>query len=163
MSEDWVKDAAPGRRRKSKFFGRKSKPDGTNSKSGGTKSKLKPLNSFAELSLFKALHRPPTAFFLFEADSRSNAAAELGVACSPRGWSSGPFCLRFRFLRPFKQVKGWRRFMIADALSVICPTQRPRSRRARKGEPRSPRAKSPRTREKDRPIDPTSGKNSSAW
>ena len=45
------------------YFGTKSKPGGTSSKSGGTKSKLKPLLSFAELSLFNDLRRPPRYFF----------------------------------------------------------------------------------------------------
>jgi hypothetical protein len=66
------------------------------------------------------------------------------------------FCLRFGSSSFLKQVKGWRHFDRGTLGRHFHPTWRPRASLREKGNP--PRAKSPRTGEKDRPIDPTSGK-----
>jgi hypothetical protein len=66
------------------------------------------------------------------------------------------FCLRFGSSSFMKQVKGWRHFDRGTLGRHFRPTWRPRASLREKGNP--PRAKSPRTGEKDRPTDPTSGK-----
>jgi hypothetical protein len=61
-----------------------------------------------------------------------------------------------------KRVKGWRRFARSRTLGRhFRPTQRPRSLDAKKGTsaPTDQKLEDP---EKDRPIDPTSGKNAAA-
>ena len=85
----------------------------SSSKARKNSSEENPCFSFAELSLFNYLRRPPTAFFLFGANSGFRCRGEAGVFAQAVRRSFG---LRFRFLQLFEQgMKGWRRFMIADA------------------------------------------------
>ena len=79
------------------------------------------------------------------------------------GFIVGPSVFVFGSSGCSSKVKGWRLFMIADARASFRPTRRPRSlMNARKGNPASTEQKPRGPTEKDRPIDPTSGKNSPA-
>ena len=107
---------------------------------------------------FQALARTPKAFYFlrrFPPSRRSSAAAPPLVCPCSFLW------LSFRALKAsLKQVKGWRRFTIADARRRWSD-YRGREPHARKGETR-PEARSLRTGSKDRAIDPMSGRITSA-
>jgi hypothetical protein len=78
-----------------------------------------PLISFAESSLFNDLRRPPGPFFLFAPlPALTEATDGVGAARSP-----GFQCfLGLHFVLAFSsEVKGWRRFMIADVWAPSPP------------------------------------------
>jgi hypothetical protein len=91
---------------------------------------------------------------------RPIAARDDGAVFAPVSSSALPV-FRFRSSGLFKQGKGWRRFMIADARASFARLVG-RGADEREKETRRPRSKAPGLAEKDRPIDPTSGKNSPA-
>src|SRR6516165_3221628 len=103
--------------------------------------------------------QPPQALLRFKPIPASNAGATW--RCVLTLLFVAP-CLGFRFLRPlWKQVKGRRRFTIADGvlrrLRHFRPTRRPRSLIAGEGEPHvrgspshDPRVMSPGTGTEDR-------------
>ena len=98
---------------------------------------------------FQRLTLTPTAFFLFEADSGCKCRGKAGVACSPRKLFVGPSVFVFGSSGCLnKGVKGWRRFMIADAwrrLSDLSAAE-PMSAKREPSAPRRPKA--PGTAEK---------------
>ena len=162
MSEDWVEGRRARAVKEIQIFWKEIQAGRNKFQIRRKEIQIKTPHFLRRIEPFQRLTPTPNRIFSFWSRFPLKCRGRVRRRVFAAGLVVGSFGLRFRFLRPFKQVKGWRRFMIADALSVICPTRRPRSRRARKGEPWRPRAKGPRTREKDRPIDPTSGKNSSA-
>jgi hypothetical protein len=107
----------------------------------------------------------PAAFFIFCADAGVKRRRNLGVARSPLARRRS-FRLRFRFLRsraseglaPF-QDRG-RSGALRPTLAAAEPLEREKGTPA-STDPRA-RARKPRTGDEDRPIDPMSGRNSSA-
>ena len=121
---------------------------------------IKSLLSFAECSLFNDLRRPPQHFFFLKPIPASNAAVKQ--ACSPRGSSS---VLRsiFGSSRCFMQVsEGLALFHDRGRLGVVCHSSATEPHGREKETRRPGPTLSPRTHGKDRPIDPTSGKNTPA-
>jgi hypothetical protein len=78
------------------------------------------------------------------------AAGSHGFVCRFVG-------LHFEFPWPSSEVKGWRLFMMPDAWASLSDSVAPEPMSAKR-EPRGPWTMSPRTGDKDRPIDPMSGR-----
>ena len=159
------------------FSEAKSKPGGTNSKSGPhqeSPAKLKQrksLDFLRRIEPYQGFTRTPTAFFISCAASRLKGGHGAASALPVRPDLVRFLCLRFGFSGLLEQVKGWRRFDRGRS-DAVCPDLGGRepqgtgtervdaivTRRAAgsvRGQQRDPG-------EKDRAIDPMSGKNTSA-
>jgi hypothetical protein len=90
------------------------------------------------------------------------SGSQVSVCLLPR-FIVGSFRLRFRFLRLFHAGKeGLAPFHDRRRLGGVCPELSAAEPMSAKREPGTQEAKAPERRGKDRPIDPTSGKNSPA-
>ena len=92
--------------------------------------------------------------------SRSGAAGNDSIAWKP-GFESFLLVFVSGFSGPMGQVKGWRLFMIADAWRRLSDLLAGDPMSAKR-DPASRKQTSPGAAEKDRAIDPMSGKNSPA-
>jgi hypothetical protein len=117
----------------------------------------KPLDFLRRIGPFQGLTPTPHGLFYFSRPSRLKEATGRMGAPGSHGFVCRFVGLHFEFLWPSSELKGWRLFMFADAWASLSDSAAAEPMSAKR-EPRGPWTMSPRTGDKDRPIDPMSGR-----